>query len=358
VKYLLVYIVMTILTIGFALLWYKSQQLVPATELSQNRKKMVSNIFFILTFLPMFCVTAFAYNSGNDYITYRTYFSRISQGIEQSVDIGYKLLNVIVAKLGLEFQWVVIITVFIGFCFLGLAIKKQAGNYMIACLLFIISGYFFLLGMNQIRQLVAVAVACYALRYISENSFGKYLFFVLLAGTFHFTAFVMIPFYWILKKEWKASFYLALSVLLLPFNFIFNQVVTFLFATFLPRYLNSNYVNKELTLDIPYLAMIGITFIIVLVLYSQCEKTLSHTILFNSTMFAFVLAAFASWMPEHKRFIYYFYVPAFFLTSKCIPTVKNRLLRWGIMALQIAFCLLYLNMASSSWGVGVYQTIF
>jgi hypothetical protein len=49
------------------------------------------------------------------------------------------------------------------------------------------------------RQYLAVMIILFALRYIDQNRFFHYLIWILLASTFHVSAMLMIPFYFILK---------------------------------------------------------------------------------------------------------------------------------------------------------------
>ena len=341
----------------FAWQWQRTEQKIVMPAYAQKRTLMLSKAWMLCTFLPMFLICAFMYDVGNDYINYSVYFRRIANGQEQSVDLGYKLMNYLIAKMGLNFQWVIIIISLISFALLIIAIHKYSGNYALSYLLFMVSGYFYLLGINQIRQFTAVGIVCLAYQYIEKEECLKYIILVLIAGTFHFTAFILIPFYWILNKKWRASIFFMICMVLLPFNLFYNKIMVFLFATFLPRYLNSNYISKSFSIDIPYLCMILTVFLLTLIYAHLLEEKRYNRIFINCIWIGTIIALFGSWLPEYKRFVYYFFVPAFFILPQIFVVEKRKILRWLVLGAEVAACLLYLVMASGTWSVIPYKSI-
>lgn len=315
-------------------------------------------IFGLLTFLPMYLINASMYYVGNDYQNYVVYFSRISKGEEQNVDIAYKLVNILVNKLGLEFQWVIFIICIPAYAILLLCIKRYTENMWLSYLLFFLYGFFFLLSLNQIRQLVAVAFVCWSYQYITKRSFVKFLISVLLGASFHFSALIVLPLYFLAHKEWKASFYLILSIIGFPINFYFNQILVFLFSVFLPRYLQSDYITRTYRLEVPYLTMVLVTLLIILAYRKQLLNQVINVVFINCCSLAGVLAVFYTWVPEFTRFIYYLFIPAIFLVPQILALEKRRMIRFAILIIQVAVCLLYLIMAYRVWAVFPYRSFF
>src|SRR5699024_9204062 len=67
-----------------------------------------------------------------------------------------------------------------------------------------ITGGLFLVSMNGVRQVLAAAVAFAAIRYLINGHFIKYSLIVLLASTFHQSALVLIPIYFLVRfKAWS-----------------------------------------------------------------------------------------------------------------------------------------------------------
>jgi len=81
----------------------------------------------------------------------------------------------------------------------------------------VLLGYFMFID-NPMRNVIAVAIFLYAIPCIEKNNFKKYLLITLLAATFHFSAIVLIPLYFILKKNYSNK---SLVIIFIITNLIF-----------------------------------------------------------------------------------------------------------------------------------------
>jgi hypothetical protein len=63
--------------------------------------------------------------------------------------------------------------------------------------------------MIYIRQATAVALCFYALQYVQDKKFFRFMFFILLACTFHRVAAIMLPLYFVLDRRLPTWVYLA-----------------------------------------------------------------------------------------------------------------------------------------------------
>ncbi|MBR2452662.1 MAG: EpsG family protein [Clostridia bacterium] len=95
--------------------------------------------------------------------------------------------------------------------------NKKITPESIAMASFIFFIQFFLSSFNGLRQCVATVIIAYALTFVFEKNFPKFLFFVLLAATFHLSSLIMIFVYFIWTKEEK----------LLPWPILFAIIVAF-----------------------------------------------------------------------------------------------------------------------------------
>jgi transmembrane protein EpsG len=89
---------------------------------------------------------------------------------------------------------------------------------LLGILIFMAHGYFFLF--SQLRQGIAIGLFFYAIPYIQEGNFRKYLICMLLATGFHFSALILIPLYFVLRKRFP-YFYIGPFILL---AIIFQQI--------------------------------------------------------------------------------------------------------------------------------------
>ena len=75
-----------------------------------------------------------------------------------------------------------------------------------------ITGGTFLVSMNGLRQMLAAAICFIAIKYLLDQKFFKYTLIILLATTFHQSAFIMIPVYFLVRfKAWSKATILILS---------------------------------------------------------------------------------------------------------------------------------------------------
>lgn len=301
--------------------------------LAERRKRTAYCIIFaVLAFLPMFLVNALMSYVGNDYQNYFTYYQRIVSGGEQDVEFTYKLICLFADKIGLGFQGVYYIYCLISYTLLSLCIRKYSANYAVSYLMFFFNGYFALLGLQQIRQFTAVVLIFYAYDYIAKRKLLPYLICVLIAGAFHVTALVMLPFYWILHVKWRASVYVVIMCVLFPLRFFHVEIMQWLFQTFMPRYLNTNYATREFGVGINYLFMVVVTLFIVLLCERKCKKEL--TVFKNGVILANIIVLFANWLPEYQRFVFYFLFPSIAYVPQLVEaeeSLKKRLLLYGVL---------------------------
>lgn len=325
----------------------------------ENKKLQAQEIAFaVLAFLPMYLINSCMRYVGNDYEVYFTYYQNIVSGKEQDVDIAYKVVCKLSAWLGWGFQGTYFIFCIMAYLLLLLCIRKYSKNYAVSYLLFFFSGLFGLLGLNQIRQFVAVMLVFYAYDYIENKKLLKYLICVFFAYTFHFSAIVMIPFYWILTKKWKLSVYAIVSIVLLPINFFYNDVMVWLFANFMPKYLNTNFATREFSIEIPYLGVILGTMLICM-LFEPNGKEDKYTIIFKNNIYiTSILAVFGSWIPEYKRFIYYFFITSIVYITRLVEKENNKWRKFIVYGIVIVVYAWYLFRTNSNWGILPYQSIF
>lgn len=144
-----------------------------------------------------------------------------------NVEIGYQYFEYILLHLTHNYYWLFLITAFfIVYSFL-LIIKKYSINYLLSVFVYITLGiytFFF----NGLRQGIAIAICFLALPYLINKIFLKYLLFVFLASFFHISAWVMLPFYFLVH----ANFNLQYKVLS---SFLFSLFVSGLLISYLAQ---------------------------------------------------------------------------------------------------------------------------
>ncbi len=220
---------------------------------------------------------------------------------------------------------------------------------------------FFLLGLNQLRQFLACSIVCFAYRYIAlDKRFTKYAILILLASTFHFSALIMLPAYFVLKLRMKMSYLAIASLFLLPFNFFYNQMLQFLFTVFKPSYVGTSFMDKTFVLDNRRILGALIITALVLFYFDQIETSGALNKVFaNGALLATLLLALCGWIPEVHRFAYYLQAPIIFLLANIIKLERSVYIRVFILAaVSVYYFFFFTNNAAALWGVLPYKTIF
>lgn len=147
--------------------------------------------------------------------------------IDPAGDFGFNLLQMYLQKISPDPQILIFTTALITNFLIICVLYKYSRFFELSSFVFITSGMF-TTSMNGIRQYLAAAIAFMATKYILNGNFGKYALIILLASTIHKSALVLLPIYFIVRREaWtKVTFsILALSILIvLGFN-VFSEML-------------------------------------------------------------------------------------------------------------------------------------
>ena len=123
----------------------------------------------------------------------------IGGGYELNFEYGYRLFNKLVSFISTNGQAITVANSVLIIVLLSTLIKKQSIYPFLSIWLYITLGIF-QTQMNMSRNAIAILICYLAFRYIREQKLVKYLLCVLLAMTFHTSAILFLPFYWISGK--------------------------------------------------------------------------------------------------------------------------------------------------------------
>lgn len=182
--------------------------------------------FCILSFLPLTLVSMLRYEVGTDWIIYDDYFHWINEGRDKFSEPGFNLLNRILYCVTHN-SWILFAVVaFLILLFTFLAFYQQSIWVPFTILIFFISGDYFN-SQNQIRQVLAMSIFLFAMKYIWSRDWKRYFLWLLIAFSFHVSALIFIPLYFLygIKLNVKKLIILYLAtILLLP---IFKKILVF-----------------------------------------------------------------------------------------------------------------------------------
>ncbi|WP_240418159.1 EpsG family protein [Paenibacillus periandrae] len=135
--------------------------------------------------------------------------------IKTDKDIGFGILQMILKKFSDDPQVMVFTAALITNVLIVCVLYKYSRLFELSIYVYITSGLY-IVSMNGIRQFLAGAIIFAATKYIFEGSWKKYFLVVLFASTFHLSALILIPIYFVIRrKAWTSATFLLLSLSIL-----------------------------------------------------------------------------------------------------------------------------------------------
>ncbi|KKI91443.1 capsular biosynthesis protein [Bacillus sp. SA1-12] len=143
------------------------------------------------------------------------------QYILEKKDPGFNVLQMLLKNISNDPQLLLIVTALITNFLIIITLYKYSRMIEIGIYVFITSGMF-IVSMNGIRQFFAASLIFWATKYLLNGDFKKYFFIILFASTFHGSALILLPVYFIVRREaWTHVTFLLLTftiILVMGFN--------------------------------------------------------------------------------------------------------------------------------------------
>lgn len=211
------------------------------TFLFENKGKQNTLYKILLGLLIAFAILVVGFRGegiGTDYWQYKGYFSAWVPKIEP----GFNISTLIVRSLGGNFI-IYSILYFIVTLYARIFVFKRL-SYSLTLSLMVSFGFWMLVyDLNGIRQSLSIAILGIAAYYAYCRKFYKFLFFTLLAVSFHYSSLVFLPFYFLINmKIDKMGMFIIIA-----FVFILNvfNVSDFLFSFILDGSSDNYFTSKS-----------------------------------------------------------------------------------------------------------------
>ncbi|MFJ7186833.1 EpsG family protein [Lysinibacillus xylanilyticus] len=203
---------------------------------NQMNKAPIFNIFLIAIILSLYS----AYLATSGYLTdteryawsflyrYPAYNNSLMVLFDSGTEIGFLLINILIAGFTDNPYWLFLIVGFIT-TFINLySAAKISKSYTLLVFLYLVSLYFFY-STFLLRQILAVSFVNLAfISYLREQKY-KYFFYCIVALSFHATSLILFPIFFIFKKvkTSKDYFYLIIIsiIVFISFGSIFNVLL-------------------------------------------------------------------------------------------------------------------------------------
>ena len=256
----------------------------------KNRKKDL--IFLLIVFVILAITSALRYSTGYDYsYTYAPGFEEVLNNPDISLfghhyEPGYMLLEKIVAFFSSNYQMIFVVTSVLIIGLFCINYAKYSSNVYLSVILFILLSEYYC-SMNFIRQTIAGVIALFAIPFLKKKKFLPYLLIVLVASTFHKSALILIPFFFInlipLTKIVFAIYCAVTAVLYFNTEHIINFVTQYWYQGY-----QLESVHVQATFEWPFAVAMLIEFLIVFLGASKLtKKDKSNYVYVNYAFFAF-----------------------------------------------------------------------
>lgn len=200
-----------------------------------NNKKE-KNFLLILSMIPLWFLNVFRASSvGTDYIQVGKQFTYINNSTSIFYTQGYNwfwlplkiFCKIVGFCFGSEPFWFYLICGTLTIYFLYKNIRENSDYSKMFLILFIAFGLY-LQSFNQTRQILAMIIILYAIKYIKEQKFFKYTILILFASIFHETALIFIPLYFLAKikldKKTIVLYFTVTIILFLGEKLLYNII--------------------------------------------------------------------------------------------------------------------------------------
>ncbi|MDM0466715.1 EpsG family protein [Clostridium perfringens] len=331
---MIIYVCATIISIIFA---YISIYL--KKDIRNTYANILRKISILLSFLPLFIVSAIRYDVGTDYFyRYVPGFIYIQYGGIETYEKGFILLNKFILLFTSNYQWLFVVTSFI-FCFFTYkAIYDQSkGICLSIALLLVTSSYF--ISLNTLRQCMSVAIFLYATKYIKNRNIYKYMFWIFIAIMFHSSSIIYIPVYFIINNKIKYHFKEFIAIV------IFMPILAKIFILFVNETKYTAYFSSEFNTGKFDLWMFIINFSVLIfcyIFYNKGKNDSEYIIFVNIQFITVILLLFSSIIPLISRIIICFTFSQVIFLPKIINYIKSSLIRNSTKILIVILYTIYM----------------
>lgn len=318
-------------------------------------------------FLQMTFIAGFRYKVGTDYNNYTLIFQAVNNfgianiGIE-ALEPGYFLINKLVGFLfGNNPIAMNFILASITMYLIIKVISENSADYFLSIYLFVSFCLFYNM-MNQSRQALSIAIALYAIKYLNSGQNKKFVIWILIAASIHFSAIIMMILLFLskIKVDFKViRRYIIISII----AFInINLIVNIIEHTKYSIYIGSKYDFSVGSTVILNMAVRLALLICVIFFMKRIKKNTYTNILYHMALLCTSFQLLAIKTALFGRLTTYFFIAYILLIPLILKSIKQKYIRaLAYIAVFIIFGIyhyIYFTVMGGAMGIDVYNNIF
>lgn len=311
--------------------------LIYALILRPDKAKLINKkLFAIIVTVQLTCISGLQYDVGADYISYLRIYEvvrRMSWGeltkfayfTEPIYCIYTKIMAVIFQD---NFIPYFLGMAFVTSSFLMKAIYDRKENMVWSVYMYLSMGLFYI-SMNQMRQMMALSIILYTIKFIEEKDWKKYFFWILIAAGIHNSALIMLPCYFLrdikLRSPKKTIGLLALVISIAYFfgPAIIENVLRNTTYGWMLNFEAGEVDNMIINLLFRVALLVGCIFY----MRSVLRKNKKYEVLYWISIIGILFQIISVYATSVARITTFFYAIFIFLVPLAITNISNRSVR-------------------------------
>ena len=316
--------------------------LVLLSTLSKNKIYKFIAVSLICIILIYF--SAFRNESGQDYMQYVTrlrYLTEVNL-LNLIHEPLFNIIGYIVEKTRFSYLLLFLISAIVTNVGIVLFCEREKKYFPYMVLIFVLYPVLYKQSFNLVRQYFAIGLFYYSLKYIGV-SLWRYLLCVTLAELMHFSAFLVIPLYWVLDRRFSKYWIVVMAIILILFtSSILGAVGQY------ERY--ETFVSSTQTMYLSGFTFIYNILLLVILFNNRLYKMISP--IYLNLLILLVLFIDASYINYgYYRFACYFIPVIIYIIPYVFDKLWNReYVLFVVLALMVFF---YFNFNNSILGKGL-----
>lgn len=294
-----------------------------STYYQPNNKKYSLYYFSIISFI-LIAISGLRSNAvGTDTSMYERLFNYgnslpLKEDITTTImEHGYVVFEHIIGSIFHNYQWFLIITAVVTIIPVTVLIYKYSEKPWMSYFLFITFGYFPFF-MDAVRQAIAIAIILIAFIFVKKKKLISFLICIGLGCTFHITAIIFLPVYWINKLKLNRKSIIGAMVCIVS-GFIFKQPL----FQFLNKYARQSYVFRDAGGQRMYVFMLLSTILGFLYYKDIIKQNENNKIFLYMIIVSAVIWPIMSFNPALARLYFYYSIFIIIYVPNLIESIKN-----------------------------------
>lgn len=199
-------------------------------------------------------------------------------------EVGYIGSNIFLSFITSNRYVFILLYTFIIYFLYYLSLKEYSTNYFFAMMLFM--GLMFFFTFTYLRQMVGVGIAWFAIRYIYKKNLYKFIICILIASSFHNSAIVLLPLYFLPIKRFNQKNVLVFMLLCLLLGVSGGPSILFrLYGNVTDTQIRTDsYAEREIGFRYEYIIEALVFLYLILKNYSIIPDTKKNIVLLNTSL--------------------------------------------------------------------------